>query len=77
MLKLIKRNLNKSTSLASVDSTIFSILLGLIFIFSLATVFYKELSLAVFIIILIVILDKLGKGIILRELIAFIRPLYV
>ncbi len=57
--------------MASIRSAIFSLLLGLIFILSVTTVFYKELSLALFIIILIVILDKLGKGIILRELIAF------
>lgn len=57
--------------MSAVRSYIFSIAVGIVFILSLSTPYHRALILGLFFLNLVVILDKLGKGIILRELIAF------
>lgn len=56
--------------MSGIKQYIFSIIQLLIFIFSLLTDWYVPLSISLAIVVLVVILDKLGKGIVLREIIA-------
>lgn len=56
--------------MSGIKQYIFSIIQLLIFIFSLFTDWYVPLSICLAIVILVTILDKLGKGIVLREIIA-------
>jgi signal transduction histidine kinase len=49
---------------------VYAILLLLIFIFSLITNWYRILSFSLVVLIVVMIMDKMGKGIVLRELIA-------
>lgn len=56
--------------MTGIKQYIFSIIQILIFVFSLLTEWYAPLSIALGIVVLVIILDKLGKGIVLREIIA-------
>jgi hypothetical protein len=56
---------------SKVKGYIFSLLLAAIVVMSMLTTLYQELIIALVIVLLISMLDKLGKGIVLREMIAF------
>lgn len=54
----------------NIRSHIYSLLFAILFVLSVITDWYRGLSLFLFISLLILMLDKLGKGIVLRELIS-------